>query len=99
MLGGVRPKNLLLAVGGAAAIAQTGIGGGQQAIAYAVFAVIATIGVAVPVVIYFAMGERSAELLGRLKGWMRRNSPVIVAAVLLVIGVTLIGDGIGGLPS
>ena len=99
VLGGVRPKNLLLAVGGAAAIAQTGIAGGQQAIAYAVFAVIATIGVAVPVVIYFAMGTRSAELLGRLKGWMRRNNAVIVAVVLLVIGVTLIGDGIGGLAS
>jgi hypothetical protein len=99
VLGGVRPRSLLLVVGGAAAIAQTGIGGGQQAIAYAVFAVIATIGVAVPVVIYFAMGERSAELLGRLKGWMRRNNAVILAVVLAVIGVTLIGDGIGGLPS
>ena len=99
MLGGVRPKSFLLALAGAAAIAQTGIGGGQQAIAYAVFAVIATIGVAVPVVIYFAMGERSGELLGRLKGWMRRNNAVILAAVLLVIEVTLIGDGIGGLAS
>jgi hypothetical protein len=97
--GGVRPKSLLLAVGGAAVIAQTGIAGGQQAIAYAVFAVIATIGVGAPVVVYFAMGTRSAELLGRLKGWMRRNNAVILAVVLLVIGVTLIGDGIGGLPS
>jgi hypothetical protein len=97
--GGVRPKSLLLAVGGAAAIAQTGIAGGQQAIAYAVFAVIATIGVAAPVVIYLAMGERSVALLGRLKGWMRRNNAVILAVVLLVIGVILIGDGIGGLPS
>jgi hypothetical protein len=99
VLGGVRPKSLLLAVGGAAAIAQTGIAGGQQAIAYAVFAGIATLGVGVPVVIYFAMGERSVELLGRLKGWMRRNNAVILAVVLLVIGVTLIGDGISGLPS
>ena len=99
VLGGVRPRSLLLVVGGAVAIAQTGIGGGQQAIAYAVFAVIATIGVAVPVVIYFAMGTRSAELLGRFKGWMRRHNAVILAVVLLVIGVTLIGDGIGGLAS
>src|SRR5829696_8112007 len=99
VLGGVRPRSLLLVVGGAAAIAQTGITGGQQAIAYAVFAVIATIGVGAPVVIYFAMGERSAELLGRLKGWMRRHNAVVLAVVLLVIGGTLIGDGIGGLPS
>jgi hypothetical protein len=99
VLGGVRPKSLLLVVGGAAAIAQTGIAGGQQAIAYAVFAVVATIGVAAPVVLYFAMGTGSAELLGRFKGWMRRHNAVILAVVLLVIGVTLIGDGIGGLAS
>jgi hypothetical protein len=99
VLGGVRPRSLLLVVGGAAAIAQTGIAAGQQAIAYAVFAVIATIGVGAPVVIYFAMGTRSAELLGRLKGWMRRHNAVILAVVLVVIGVTLIGDGIGGLAS
>jgi Kef-type K+ transport system membrane component KefB len=99
VLGSVRPKSLLLAVGGAATIAQTGIAAGQQAIAYTVFAVIATIGVAAPVVIYFAMGTRSAALLGRLKSWMRRNNAVILAVVLVVVGVTLIGDGIGGLPS
>jgi hypothetical protein len=99
VLGGVRPKSLLLVVAGAAAIAQTGIAGGQQAIAYAVFAVIATIGVGAPVVIYFAMGERSAELLGRLQGWMRRNYVVVLAVVLVVIGVTLVGDGISGLAS
>jgi hypothetical protein len=99
VLGGVRPKSLLLVVGGAAAIAQSGIAGGQQAIAYAVFAVIATIGVGAPVVIYFAMGTRSVELLGRLRGWMRRNNAVILAVVLLVVGVTLIGDGVGGLAS
>jgi hypothetical protein len=45
------------------------------------------------------MGTRSAALLGRLKSWMRRNNAVILAVVLVVIGVTLIGDGIGGLPS
>jgi threonine/homoserine/homoserine lactone efflux protein len=96
VLGAVRPKSLLLVVGEAAAIAQTGIADGQQAITYAVFAIIATIGVGAPVVIYFAMGTRSAELLGRLKGWMRRHNAVILA-LLLVIGVTLIGDGIGGI--
>ena len=44
-LAGANPKNLLLAVGGAAAIAQTGIPASQQAIAYAVFAIIGTLGV------------------------------------------------------
>ena len=96
-LAGANPKNLLLAIGGAAAIAQTGIAGGQQVIAYAVFAVIGTLGVAAPVVIYFAMGRRSAEVLGRLKDWMGDNNAVIMAVLCLVIGMKLIGDGISGL--
>jgi hypothetical protein len=96
-LAGANPKNLLLAVGGAAAIAQTGISGGQQAVAYAAFAVIGTAGVAAPVVIYFAMGERSGELLGRLKAWMGHNNTVIMAVLCLVIGAKLIGDAISGL--
>ena len=51
VLSGANPKNLLLAVAAALAIAKTGISGTEQAISYAVFAVIGTIGVAVPVVI------------------------------------------------
>jgi Sap, sulfolipid-1-addressing protein len=96
-LAGANPKNLLLAIGGAAAIAQTGIAGGQQVIAYAVFAVIGTLGVAAPVVIYFAMGRRSAEVLGRLKDWMGHNNAVIMSVLCLVIGMKLIGDAISGL--
>ncbi len=99
LLGGVNPKNLLLAVSAGASIAQTGISGADQAIAYAVFALIGTIGVGTPVVIYFALGERSESMLATLKDWMGRHNAVIMAVLCLVIGVKLIGDAIGGLTS
>ena len=67
VLSGANPKNLLLAVAGAAAIASTGIPAGQQAIAYLIFAVIGTLGVGIPVVLYFAMGDRSEKLLAGLR--------------------------------
>src|SRR5262245_4127105 len=57
VLSAVNPKNLLLTVAGAAAIAATGISTGQQVGAYVIFVVIASIGVAAPVVIFFAMGD------------------------------------------
>ena len=44
LLSGVNPKNLLLTVGAAAAIAQTGIDTGEQAVALAVFILVATLG-------------------------------------------------------
>lgn len=96
-LAGLNPKNLLLAVGGAAAIAQTGISAGQQAIAYAVFAVIGAVGVAVPVVIYLAMGDRAARILGRLKDWMSHNNAVIMAVLCVIIAGKLTGDAISAL--
>ncbi len=99
VLSGANPKNLLLAVGGAAAIAGTGISGAQQAIAYLVFALIGTLGVGIPVVIYFAMGKRSQKLLGELKDWMSAHNAVIMTVLCLIIAAKLIGDGISGLAS
>ena len=97
LLAGANPKNLILAVAGAASIAQTGIAGAQQAIAYLIFAVIATLGVGAPVVIYFAMGERSQELLSKLKNWMGQHNAVIMSVLCLIIGAKLIGDAISAL--
>jgi len=99
LLSGLNPKNLLLAVAGAAAIAGTGISSSQQAIAWVVFILIASIGVGAPVVIFFAMGARSRDLLDRLKGRMAHNNAVIMAVLLLVIGVKLIGNAISGFSS
>ncbi len=96
-LSAVNPKNLLLVVAAALAIAQTGISAGEQAVALAVFVVIGTIGTATPVVIYFAMGDRSKKTLDELKAWMSHNNATIIAVILLVIAAKLIGDGISGL--
>lgn len=96
VLAGVNPKNLLLAVAAAAAVAQTGIPGGQQVVAYLVFAVIGTLGVGLPVVVYLTMGERAPVLLGHLKTWLGRNNAVILAVLCAVIGVKLVGDAISG---
>ena len=97
VLSGANPKNLLLAVAGGAAISQTGIPGGQQAIAYLIFALIGTLGVGIPVVIYFVMGARSEKLLAGLKDWMTQHNAVIMSVLCLVIAAKLIGDGISGL--
>ena len=99
LLSSLNPKNLLLGVAGAATIAQASIPTGQQAIAYIVFALIASIGVAAPVVIFFALGDRAPALLERMKTWMGQNNAVIMAILCLIIGVKLIGQAFGGLTS
>ncbi len=99
LLSAANPKNLLLAVAAAAAVAQAGIPTGQQVGAYAVFVVIASVGVAAPVVLALALGDRSRALLDRLKVWMARNNTVIMSVLLLILGVKLVGDAITGLTS
>jgi threonine/homoserine/homoserine lactone efflux protein len=94
---GLNPKNLLLVIAGASVVVSAGATAGEEAVAWAIFTLIAIIGVATPVVISFAMGDRSDELLGRLRKWMAHNSGVIMAVIVLLIGVKLIGDGIAGL--
>jgi hypothetical protein len=96
VLSGANPKNTLLAIGAAAAISQTGIGAADQAIAYVVFAVIATLGVAAPVVMFFALGDRSGRILAGLRDWMAQHNAAIMAVLCLVIGAKLIGDAISG---
>jgi threonine/homoserine/homoserine lactone efflux protein len=96
LLSAINPKNLLLAIGAAAAIAQTGASAGKQAVALAVFVVIGTLGTGAPVVLYFAMGERSKKVLDELKGWMAQNNTAIMSVICLLIGAKLIGDAISG---
>lgn len=96
LLAGANPKNLLLTVAVATAIAQTAVPGGQQAVAYLVFAVIGTLGVGAPVVVYLTTGDRAPEVLGRLKSWMAHNNAVILAVLCAVIGTKLVGDAISG---
>jgi len=94
LLSGINPKNLLLTLAAASAIAQTGIDAGEQAVALAVFVVIGTLGPGIPVAIYFAMGERAKHVLDGLKAWMGAHNAAIMAVLCLVIGAKLIGDAI-----
>ncbi len=71
LLSAVNPKNLILVVGAAAAIAQTGVNTGDQAVALAVFVLLGTLGPGIPVGIYFLMHDRAAAILESLRGWAR----------------------------
>jgi len=96
-LGALNPKNIPLTITAAASIAATGIGNGSQAVVLLFFAVLGTIGVAAPLGIYVATGDRAAQLLEGLRHWLLRNNPVIMTVLLVVIGSKILGDAITGL--
>lgn len=75
LLSAVNPKNLILTLAAAAAIAQTGIDAGQQAVALAVFVVIGTLGPGLPVAIYFALGARPSTCSTSSSAGWRATTP------------------------
>lgn len=99
LLSAANPKNLILLVGAAAAIAQTGVDAADQAVALAVFVVLGALGPGIPVGIYFLMRDRAAAILESLRGWMARENTTIMAVLCLIIGSKLIGDAISALAS
>jgi len=97
MLSIANPKVLLLA-----AAAGIDIGGAewmiqQQVIAIGVFAAIASISVAAPVVAYMFVGQRVLGPLARVKDWLLRNNAAVLVVVFLVLGALLVTNGIAGL--
>ena len=99
LLSGVNPKNLALTIAAATTIAQSGISGGEAAGTLAIFILVGSLSILTPVVVYFALGPKAATILDELKTWMAAHNAAIMAVLLLVLGVKLIGDAIGGLSS
>lgn len=96
---GVKPKNLLLTVGAASLIAETGIGAGQSAIALGIYVAVASVGIAVPAIIYVVLGTDARAVLEDMKSWMIRHNAAIMTVLCVIFGTLLTGDAIGGLGS
>ncbi|MEU2908372.1 GAP family protein [Streptomyces massasporeus] len=98
-LSAVNPKNLLLSIAAASAIARTDASAGAQAVALAVYVVLGALGPGTPVVLYFALKERSKHILDGLKLWMERHNTAIMAVICLLFAAKLVGNAISDLSS
>lgn len=94
MLSALNPKNLLLVAAAAVAISTSGLSTGEEVGALLVFTLIAASTVAVPVIGYLIAGDRADSALAKAKDWLIQNNSVVMAILLLVFGVSLIGDAI-----
>ena len=89
-----KPKNLLLTIGAAVAIAELGASAGAQAGALAVFVLLGTLAPAAPLAMSLLLRDRSAAVLGGLREWMVRENATIVAVLCLVFAAKLLGDAL-----
>jgi Sap, sulfolipid-1-addressing protein len=89
-----RPDVLLICVPAGLAIGASGLDAFGDWMAAAFFVAIAASTVAVPILAYAAAGHRLDDAMGRLKDWMEKNNAALMAAILIVIGVMVLYNGI-----
>ncbi|WP_337007049.1 MULTISPECIES: GAP family protein [unclassified Microbacterium] len=95
LLSALNPKNLIMAAGAGVDIGGEALPVGSTIVVIAVFTLLAASTVLVPVVGYLIAAERLRTPLDALRGWLAAENAVIMAILLLVIGVSMIGKGIG----
>jgi hypothetical protein len=91
------PKVLLLAAAGGIDIGSAEWMLQQQVLVIGVFAFVASISVAAPIVAYTVAGPRVLGPLAVVKDWLLRNNVAVMSVVFLVLGALLIYNGVSGL--
>ena len=66
-------------------------------LALAIFVILASLTVAVPVLYYLFAGQSAEKTLASWKAWLVVNNATAMFILLLVFGVLVIGQGLGGL--
>jgi len=94
LLSSVNPKNLGLTIAAAASIGAAGLGTGDEAVVVAIYVVIASITLIVPVAGYLIARERMTPVLDTMKVWLMANNMTVMAVLFLVLGAKIAGDGI-----
>ena len=94
LLSAANPKNLGLTIAAAATISAAGLSGGEEYIVLAVFIVLASLTVAIPVIINLVAGEKAEPILDSMKTWLIANNATVMSVLFVVLGAKLLGDGI-----
>jgi len=93
LLATLNPKNVVLVLAAATAIAEATPVPVQQAAALVVFTLVGSLGVAAPVVATLVLGDRAEERLAATDRSMTAHSGVVVSVVLVVLGVVVAVNG------
>lgn len=95
LLSALNPKNLIMAAGAGTQIGAAGLDTDEVVGVIAVYVLVAACTVAIPVVAYLVAADRLRGPLDALRTWLAHENAVIMAVLLLVIGISMLGKGIG----
>jgi threonine/homoserine/homoserine lactone efflux protein len=93
----LNPKNLSLALAAGLTFMQTDLSGASAWLTPAIFIVIASSTVAVPVLYYIVSGESAEQTLNVWKAWLTANYSTILSILFLILGLQLLLEAFGSL--
>jgi hypothetical protein len=94
LLAAANPKNLLLTLGSATGLAQLDLSTSEAIVSTAVFVVLASASIAVPVAYAVFGGDKAAHTLDSAKAWLTEHNAAVMAVLFLIFGVDLIAKGL-----
>jgi threonine/homoserine/homoserine lactone efflux protein len=91
------PKILLFCAAAGLTIGASEASGASAVGVCVLFALAASVSVAVPLVAHVVLGERATAPLRRANDWLTEHNASVMAGVLVVIGALVLVKGLGGL--
>jgi threonine/homoserine/homoserine lactone efflux protein len=88
------PKVVLLAAAGGLDIGATDLSAAGELFTTVAFAVVASVSVAVPVLMFALLGARVLPPLEKAKDWLTLNNAAVMAIVTTLIGTVLLKNGL-----
>jgi threonine/homoserine/homoserine lactone efflux protein len=94
LLSAINPKNLILAAGAGATIAQAGLSSGDDTVLVILFVIVASVSIAGPVLVYLFGGDKAQHVLDHWKAWLGLHNAAVMTVLLVVMGAVLLGKGL-----
>lgn len=98
LIGAGNPKNVAMAIGASVVIGSAALPTVQIAVAVIVYSVLASLGVAAPLVVAIVTGERSTAILTEARDWLERHNAAVLGIMYVVFAVVLVIKGVQAIP-
>lgn len=98
LIGSGNPKNVAMAIAASVAIGTAELPTGRIAVVVTTYVVLASLGVAAPLVVSIVAGERSTAILTEARTWLERHNATVLGVMYLVFAVVLVTKGVRAIP-
>lgn len=94
---GINPKIFVFTAAAVSGVAESGATRWQSSVAVILYVVIGSIGAIGLLAVALVGGQRASGFIGSVRAFMVANMDIIVALISVLLGASILGDGIAGI--